>query len=103
MPVPLDPTGVPPPDSALDPVCGARVTPAEAPLPVLFRGARWWFCSSSCRMAFKRDAAAYADARPDAGVPVRPVVPPVTRKPGPFRVTSGRAPDGDGNDEGGGL
>lgn len=83
------------PAPLIDPVCGRALTPDPRRLGVTYRGRRWFFCDDperGCRLAFKREPERWADARPEAGVVPRPLVPPATREPSPFNVVAGAAP-----------
>ncbi len=93
-----DPLNAPAPPEALDAVCGHRIATDGAPR-LLFRGHRYFFCSSACRLAFKRAPERYADEHADAAVAVPPLVPPSTRPPSPFRVARGGgvSPTADGS------
>lgn len=88
--------GPPPlPEHAVDPICGREVPTASA-WSVIFQGKRWFFCAdpaTACRIAFKRDPAGHAAARPDAGVDITPRRPAPAERDSPFVVRSARADD----------
>jgi YHS domain-containing protein len=42
-----------------DPVCGMDVEPDEAPAEIEYEGQTFYFCSTSCKMAFEKDPSRY--------------------------------------------
>lgn len=76
--------------AVVDAVCGRVLAPDAVGAPLTFRGRRWFFCgdaATGCRAAFKREPERWADARPEAGVPLEPPGLPRSREASPFRVS----------------
>lgn len=49
-----------PGDDVIDPVCGMRITTAQAPFTRLLSGETYYLCSMECSLRFDADGEAYA-------------------------------------------
>ncbi len=49
-----------PADDVIDPVCGMRITTAQAPFTRLHAGETYYLCSVECSLRFDADGEAYA-------------------------------------------
>lgn len=67
-------------------VCSGAVV-NDRSVGLLFVGKRWYFCSQTCRVAFKREPERWVAERPEAGVVVAPEgALPRTRVTSPFKI-----------------
>src|SRR5262245_35278765 len=56
--------------TAVDPVCGMTVDPANAPATAVHDGRTYYFCCPSCRQRFEADPQRYLDGKPSHPEPV---------------------------------
>ncbi len=48
-------------EQLIDPVCGMRMEPEEAPAVTTYAGRSYYFCSDTHRLEFERDPKKYAE------------------------------------------
>jgi len=81
-------------DSPVCAACGQPVADAAASpaLSLFFRGRRWMFCGTPCRLDFKRDPAHFYDTHPERGLAPEGAAAPVPRvsRVSPFAGLLGR-------------